>query len=92
MTSTMFAGDRWAQEQSTGGRLTGCKGGTRAGELPVLPWHHSSTTAGQTAVEQRHLLEGKCNAPVIVPVTIFHQTLVFFTYFVFHLNTNAYGA
>lgn len=72
--STMFVGDRQVQVQNTGGRLTACGGRTKAVELLLSPQHHSSTTAGHTAVEHHHPLETKHNTPDIMPVLLSHHT------------------
>lgn len=71
MTSAMFAGDRWVQVQSTGGRLTGCEGGTKAAEFLESLWRRSSTTASQTAAECCHVLKDMFfNTPVILPAIV----------------------
>lgn len=57
--SATFAGDRWVQVLSTGGKLTGCGGETKAVKRPSSPQHHSPTTADQSAAKFHHLPANK---------------------------------
>ena len=87
----MFVGDRWAQAQSTGGRLTGCGGGTKAAELLSLPWHHNSAAASQTDAERHHLLDDKPNPLVYTPVVTLVNVHVPVDFSVKHLDGPAGG-
>lgn len=64
--SATFAGDRWVQVLSTGGKLTGCGGGTKAVKRPVSPQHHSPTTADQSAAKFHHLPANKHSTPDLI--------------------------
>lgn len=66
--SATFAGDRWVQVLSTGGKLTGCGGGTKAVKHPVSPQHHSPTTADQSAAKFHYLPANKHSTADLIVV------------------------